>query len=89
MRTTITLDPDTRLLVEQAMRERGLTFKQAVNAAIREGLGRDSEQRSYTTLWDMIQRHHRNFGAAVLQSPRLLVSEAPAASATSTRLRTH
>lgn len=49
MRTTITLDPDTRLLVEQAMRERGLTFKQAVNAAIREGLGRDSEQRSYTT----------------------------------------
>jgi Arc/MetJ family transcription regulator len=39
MRTTITLDPDTRLLVERAMRERGLTFKEAVNAAIRAGLG--------------------------------------------------
>jgi len=38
MRTTVTLDPDTRLLVERAMRERGLTFKQAVNEAIRAGL---------------------------------------------------
>ncbi len=39
MRTTITLDPDTRLLVARAMRERGLTFKQAINGAIRSGLG--------------------------------------------------
>jgi hypothetical protein len=38
MRTTITLDPDTRRLVEVAMRERGLTFKEAVNEAIRAGL---------------------------------------------------
>jgi hypothetical protein len=51
VRTTITLDPDTRLLVERAMRERGLTFKEVVNAAIRAGLGGTSEeqQRSYTT----------------------------------------
>jgi hypothetical protein len=50
MRTTVTLDPDTRLLVERLMRERGLTFKQAVNAAIRAGLGEQAEpQRSYTT----------------------------------------
>ncbi len=35
----MTLDPDTRLLVERAMRERGLTFKETVNAAIRSGLG--------------------------------------------------
>ena len=50
MRTTITLDPDSRLLVEQAMRQRGLTFKEAVNAAIRAGLGEPAEQRgSYTT----------------------------------------
>jgi hypothetical protein len=38
MRTTITLDPDTELLVKRAMRERGLSFKEAVNEAIRSGL---------------------------------------------------
>lgn len=37
MRTTITLDPDVEALVKLAMRERGLTFKQAVNEAIRTG----------------------------------------------------
>jgi hypothetical protein len=54
MRTTITLDPDTRLLVERAMRERGLSFKEAVNEAIRAGLGRSpAEQRSYTVARDL------------------------------------
>lgn len=38
MRTTVTLDPDTRLLVERLMRERDLSFKEAVNTAIRRGL---------------------------------------------------
>ena len=37
MRTTVTLDPDTAALVQQRMRERGVTFKQALNDAIREG----------------------------------------------------
>ena len=50
MRTTITLDPDTRMLVERAMRERGLSFKDAVNEAIRAGLGPPtSGGRRYTT----------------------------------------
>jgi hypothetical protein len=39
LRTTLTLDPDSRLLIERAMRERGLSFKEAVNEAIRAGLG--------------------------------------------------
>ena len=39
MRTTVTLDPDAAALVAKAMRERGLTFKQVVNEAIRAGLG--------------------------------------------------
>ncbi len=39
MRTTVTLDPDVRHLVERAMGERGLTFKEALNDAIRRGLG--------------------------------------------------
>jgi hypothetical protein len=38
IRTTVTLDPDTQVLIERVMRERGLTFKQAVNEAIRAGL---------------------------------------------------
>ncbi len=39
MRTTITLEPDVEALVAKAMRERGLTFKQAVNEALRQSLG--------------------------------------------------
>jgi len=50
MRTTVTLEPDTRLLVERAMRERGLSFKDAVNEAIRAGLGpAEPAGRRYTT----------------------------------------
>jgi hypothetical protein len=37
VRTTITLEADTEAAVKQLMRERGLTFKQAVNEAIRAG----------------------------------------------------
>lgn len=38
MRTTVTLDPDVDALLKQAMRERGLPFKQALNEAVRAGL---------------------------------------------------
>ncbi len=38
MRTTVTLDPDVETLIKRAMRERGVTFKQAVNDAIRAGV---------------------------------------------------
>ena len=40
MRTTITLDPDTKALLDRFMRERGLGFKDAVNEVIREALAR-------------------------------------------------
>ena len=54
MRTTITLDTDTRLLVERSMREKGLSFKEAVNDAIRAGLGRSQDEpRSYTVARDL------------------------------------
>jgi hypothetical protein len=50
MRPTVTLDPDTRLLIERAMRERGLSFKQAINEAIRAGLEPPNrEARNYTS----------------------------------------
>jgi hypothetical protein len=42
MRTTITLDADTEALVRKRMRERGISFKQAVNEAIRSGLSEPS-----------------------------------------------
>lgn len=38
MRTTVTLEPDVEGLIGRAMRERGLTFKEAVNEAIRAGM---------------------------------------------------
>lgn len=42
MRTTVTLDPDVEALVRQAMRERGLSFKQALNQTIRAGMANTS-----------------------------------------------
>ena len=38
MRTTVTLDPDVAGMLDVLMRERGLSFKEAVNSAIRAGL---------------------------------------------------
>lgn len=38
MRTTLTLEPDVADLVKSLMRDRGLSFKDAVNSAIRAGL---------------------------------------------------
>jgi hypothetical protein len=39
MRTTVTLDPDVEAKLRQAMRERGVSFKVAINDAVRAGLG--------------------------------------------------
>ena len=39
MRTTVTLDPDTESLVRRLMAEKGLSFKRALNDAIRAGAG--------------------------------------------------
>jgi hypothetical protein len=38
MRTTITLDPDVAAMLKQAARERGISFKEAVNSSVRRGL---------------------------------------------------
>ena len=39
MRTTVTLDPDTALLVKRRMSERNVSFKRAINDVIRESAG--------------------------------------------------
>ncbi len=49
MRTTVTLDPDTEALVKRRMRERGLSFKEAVNDAIRAGLAPAGTRPEYRT----------------------------------------
>ena len=54
MRTTITLDPDVAALVQRAMAERGLGFKEAVNEALRAGLGqRPASRRVHTPTFRM------------------------------------
>ena len=47
MRTTVTLDPDVERLVKDAMRERGLSFKQALNEALRRGLAPQRRPRRF------------------------------------------
>lgn len=37
MRTTVTLDPDTEQIIRRRMAERGQSFKEALNDAIRSG----------------------------------------------------
>lgn len=46
MRTTVTLDSDAEALLRKLMRERGISFKEALNQAVRLGIGaRHSQSR--------------------------------------------
>jgi hypothetical protein len=47
MRTTVTLDPDVAAKLKAVARQRGVSFKQALNQAVRAGLaaGRRTERR--------------------------------------------
>ena len=65
----MTLDPDTRRLVERLMRERGLSFKVAVNEAIRRGLAPPARRAASPTT-----AHH-------LGDPRVDLSKALALAA--------
>jgi len=49
MRTTVTLDPDVYARIRKLMRERGLSFNDAVNTAIREGLADQGERQPFET----------------------------------------
>ncbi|PXY30607.1 antitoxin [Prauserella sp. PE36] len=53
MRTTITLDPDVEALVRKLMAERGLSFKEAVNSALRSALGTPARERFHTPTFAM------------------------------------
>jgi hypothetical protein len=45
MRTTVTLDPDVEALIHTAMKERGLSFKDALNSAVRAGLTQTRQRK--------------------------------------------
>ena len=49
MRTTVTLDDDTLALIQRRMRERGVSFKTALNDAIREGAGGRPAPKPFVT----------------------------------------
>ena len=49
MRTTVTLEPDADAIVRRLMRERGLTFKEALNEAIRAGVPGPGRRRAFRT----------------------------------------
>lgn len=49
MRTTVTLDADTEQLVRQRMSEQGVSFKQALNDAIRAGQTPGTAPRPFRT----------------------------------------
>lgn len=47
MRTTVTLDADVAAALKQVARERGTSFKQVLNEAVRAGLRPPAEHRRY------------------------------------------
>ncbi|MGH9214311.1 MAG: antitoxin [Acidimicrobiales bacterium] len=47
MRTTVTLDPDVAALIRQRMRELGVSFKEAVNDAIRASVKPSSRFKAF------------------------------------------
>jgi len=49
VRTTVTLDPDTEQLVRRRMTERKVSFKQALNDAIRDGAGGVAPREPFRT----------------------------------------
>lgn len=54
MRTTVTLDPDVEQLVKTLMRDTGMGFKQALNHALRLGLGGAARRSDFRTpVFDM------------------------------------
>jgi hypothetical protein len=47
MRTTVTLDPDVEAKLKATMRERGISFKAALNDAVRAGIDRSPVARPF------------------------------------------
>lgn len=61
MRTTVTLDPDNDARIQRRMRERGESFKEALNALLREGAG----ERNFRTRTASLGRSAVNLDRAL------------------------
>ena len=47
MRTTVALDPELQAQVKKLARERGISFREALNDVLRRGLGHGSQTTSH------------------------------------------
>jgi hypothetical protein len=47
VRTTVTIDPELQSRVRELARERGVSFREALNDVLRRGLGSEPTARSY------------------------------------------
>jgi hypothetical protein len=47
VRTTVTLDADVAAALQRVTRERGISFKEALNSSVRRGLGEAGEATPY------------------------------------------
>lgn len=53
MRTTVTLGPDVERALKASMREKGLSFKEVLNCAIRRGLSRSAPRKFVQKTYSM------------------------------------
>jgi hypothetical protein len=72
MRTTVTLDPDVEALLRKAMRDRGLSFKEALNQAIRAGLAQRQARRGRAPL--KLRTYHMGFSPSIRRDKALAVA---------------
>jgi hypothetical protein len=71
MRTTITLDPDVESLLKAAMQQRGISFKAAVNDAIRAGLSPRSRKPFRQRTFSLGERPAINYDKALAMAAAL------------------
>ena len=65
MRTTVTLDPDAEQIVRRRMRERGLSFKDAINDAIRSAVMTAAPREPFRTEVSALGESHANLDRAL------------------------
>jgi hypothetical protein len=71
MRTTVTLTPEAESLIRRVMRERGLSFKDAVNAAIIGGLAPQAAPTAFATPTFDLGRAHVSLDRALARAADL------------------
>ncbi len=65
MRTTVTLDPDTAQIIRRRMAEQGVSFKQALNDAIRSGVSDRADREPFRTQTSAMGRSTINLDRAL------------------------